>query len=74
MRPWGVTKAKAERGHPIFFIAAIVILAFALTSVGKALTDNQKCDGAPYFGKKHWIVMPPKWECGTGHFRFTQNH
>ena len=68
-----MTKAKAERGHPIFFFAAIVLLAFALLSMGKALKDNQKCDGVPYNGKKHWDVMPPKWVCGEGHIHFTDN-
>jgi hypothetical protein len=69
-----VAKAKAERGHPVYFFAAIVILGFALLSVGRALLDNQKCDGAVYHGKKHWIVMPPKWECGEGHVRLTENN
>jgi hypothetical protein len=70
-----VAKAKSERGHPIFFFAAIAIIAFALFSVGKALADNQKCDGPVFHGKKHWIVMPPKWECGgSGRVKLTANN
>jgi hypothetical protein len=68
-----VTKAKAERGHPIFFIAAIVIVAFALLSIGKALASNPSCGGSQYGGKKHWVVMPPQWQCGDGGVKLTKD-
>ena len=69
-----MAKAKAERGHPIFFFAAIAIVAFALFSVGKALTSNPECGGPQFRGHKHWVVMPPQWVCGQGPIKFTKNN
>ena len=68
-----MSRPKSERGHPIYLFAAILLVAFALLSVGKAVADNGKCDGTPFNGHKHWVVMPPKWVCGEGHVHFTDD-
>ena len=57
----GVNATTGERS-PLLIWAATAVIAYALASGGVAVANLNDCGGKS--GVKHWVVIPPHWECG----------
>jgi hypothetical protein len=53
---------KSGQRNPLLIWMASGVIAYALVSGGLALATANECGGKD--GVKHWVLIPPGWECG----------
>ena len=54
--------ANTGQRSPLLIWMATAVIAYALASGGVAVSTLNDCGGKN--GVKHWVVIPPHWECG----------
>jgi hypothetical protein len=54
--------AKTGQRSPLLIWMATAVIAYALASGGVAVSTLDDCGGME--NKKHWVIIPPHWECG----------